>query len=153
MFTRRTDVVFWNYNYSYTIFSYCFISFFLSRFLLIFSASERVLALEKWYWGWESELSQGWSLNLGLWCGTFCTISKWKAFHCGISLNHNPLWVDGKEQEGKEPAINAKPAVAAKLKPKCFFSRSFLGVFCFIFKRWFLWFFFLLSFLALCSLT
>lgn len=35
VFTRADDVIFWNYNYSYTIFSYCIISLFLSEFPIV----------------------------------------------------------------------------------------------------------------------
>lgn len=35
VFTRADGVVFWNCNYSYTIFSYCIISLFLSGFLIV----------------------------------------------------------------------------------------------------------------------
>lgn len=87
---------------------------------------------------WESKLPWGWSLDLGLWCGTLGNISKWKGFHWGTTLNHDFLWVDGKEQEGKEPARNPEPAVAAKLCQKTFIflllfytaSPAFLRFFC-----------------------
>lgn len=35
VFTRGDDVVFWDYNYSYTIFRCCIISLFLSGFLIV----------------------------------------------------------------------------------------------------------------------
>lgn len=65
--------------------------------------------------------------------------------------------MDGKEQEGKQPARNLETAIAAKLSQKaflfvCVFVFGFVFPSCFNLKV-LLFMIFLLSFLTLCSLT